>query len=260
MTDIAGGRRRLQMRIAQRATLSPEARAALAWLPVERRSLKTHAYLIREGRRPTSCTILLSGAACRHKLAGDGGRQIVGIYLKGDFVDAQNLFLDRADHNIQALSDCELLDVPIDAMCKLVAQEPEIARAIWTESLIEAAIAREWLLNLGRRDAVARVAHLLCEMAVRLQHLGLAGHDNFILPLTQAQLADATGLTAVHTNRVLRQIEQRGLITRDQKRMWVMDWQALRQAGDFSPTYLHLGETQAAAARGAKIARAYAEG
>ncbi|RHW17773.1 Crp/Fnr family transcriptional regulator [Sphingomonas gilva] len=250
----------MRQRIAQHGALSPEAHAALAWLPAELRTLRPHAYLIREGRRPASCSMLLSGVACRHKLTGDGARQIVGIYLKGDFVDAQNLFLDRSDHNIQAISDCEVLDVPIDAMRRLVADQPEIARALWSETLVEAAMMREWLLNLGRRDAAVRVIHLLCELAVRLQHLGLAGHDNFQLPLTQAQLADAVGLTAVHVNRVLRQLELRGLIARDHRCVRVMDWQALRQAGDFSPAYLHLGETRAAAARGARIARAYADG
>jgi CRP-like cAMP-binding protein len=116
-----------------------------------------------------------------------------------------------------------------------------VGRALWIDTLIDASIFREWVVNVGRRDSRARVAHLLCEFSLRLQAAGMAENHRYELPMTQEQLADATGLTPVHVNRVLKALEREGLIERaSSKSVLIGDWQRLTTAGDFNRSYLHL--------------------
>ena len=154
--------------------------------------------------------VLVDGFAFRQKVTGDGSRQILAVCIPGDAVDLQNMFLDVSDHSVQLLTQSHVADVPREALQELVLTQPAIGTAIIQLTLVEASILREWVVNVGRRDARERIAHILCEFAVRLESRGLAGDHGFELPMTQEQLADATGLTSVHVNRVLKGLEADG--------------------------------------------------
>jgi len=240
---VHDGIERALRRLERRAPLSEAGRAAVRDLPYTLRSFDPASYLLREGEPPASCALLLSGLAFRHKLTGDGARQILSVHMAGEFLDLQNSFLGVADHNVQALTRVEVASVPVEALRVLVTEHPDVGRAMWIDTLIDAAISREWMVNVGRRHSLSRVAHLLCEFATRLQESGLAQEGGYELPMTQEQLADATALTPVHINRVLKELGRRGLIVRNKRSIAIADWDALRHVGDFSTRYLHLNDT-----------------
>lgn len=231
--------RKLQMRVSLNAADSD----ALLDLPYLRRTYEAPAYVLREGELSRNhCSLILSGMAFRQKLTSGGLRQIVSIHMRGDFLDLQHLFLDRADHSVQALTRLETAEIDRIALQELVLSRPAIARAMWVDSLIDASIFREWVLNVGRRDARTRVAHLLCEIAVRMRAAGLAPQGRCALPMTQEQIGDAVGLTPVHVNRTLRTLAGEGLIIRDRRSLQFGDWDRLQAAADFSALYLHLDQ------------------
>ena len=223
-----------------RSPLPEVDRQAVLDLPYTLKTLEASTYTIREADPPEFCAVLLSGFAFRQKLTGDGGRQIVALQIPGDALDFQNLFLDIADHSVQMLTRGEVALVPREALQELARSHSAVGHAILVKILVEASIFREWVLNVGRRDSRARMAHVLCEFAVRLQSEGLAEQYGYELPMTQEQLADALGLTPVHVNRTLKVLEGDGLITRTKRNISVPDWQRLRTVGDFNQRYLHL--------------------
>jgi CRP-like cAMP-binding protein len=212
---------------------------AVQALPCSRRTLERETYLVREGACPQECALLLSGFAYRHKLAGDGARQILSIQIAGEFIDLQNSLLGYADHSVQALTRAEVAVIPKAALLDLAVSNPAVGRAMWLDTLIDASIFREWVVNVAQRDARARIAHLICEMATRLEAQGIGGRGTYPFPLTQEQLADATGLTAVHTNRVLQSLRKEGLISLVSQSLTILDAEQLRALGDFSDRYLH---------------------
>jgi CRP-like cAMP-binding protein len=219
--------------------LADQDRAALVALPFTRKSFNKDAYLVEEGERATDCALLLSGFAYRQKLVSDGARQIISIHIPGEFVDLQNSMLHISDHNVQSLNRSEVALVPAAALRHLAHNNPVIGRAIWLDTLIDSSIFREWVVNVGRRDARTRIAHLLCELALRLEASGTGAEATYPFPLTQDQLADATGLTPVHTNRTLQSLRKDGLISLSSNSLKVLDWDRLREVGDFSERYLH---------------------
>lgn len=214
--------------------------AAVLALPYSIRRLEPGQMMVWEGEKPTHSIVLLSGYAYRQKVAGNGGRQILSIHMAGDAVDLHNALLGTADHNVQALTPVEAAFVPVDAIRALAFAMPSVGMAMWYDTLVDGSIFREWTLNIGRRDARTRVAHLLCEFAVRLMSVGLGKPSHYELPMTQEQLADATGLTSVHVNRTLKGLERDGLIKRSHRAITIDSWQDLARAGDFEPGYLHL--------------------
>jgi CRP-like cAMP-binding protein len=214
--------------------------AAILALPHTVRTLPAHNYIVRDGDRPTHSCLLLAGFAFRHKMSGDGGRQIMSIHMKGDVVDLQNALLRRSDHNVQALTAIEAAFLPVEAIQELAFDRPAVGKAMWFETLVDASIFREWTLNVGRRDADTRTSHLLCEFALRLEVAGLGEQSNYELPMTQEQLADALGLTPVHVNRTLKELARRGLIERTKRSVKIVEWKRLAATGDFDPSYLHL--------------------
>ena len=219
--------------------LSPDDRNALLALPFTRKSFAKDSYIVREGQPAAECALLLSGFAYRQKLVHDGGRQIISIHIPTEFVDLQNSLLGVADHSVQSLGPSEVALVPLDAIIELRESHPAIRMAMWIETLIDASIFREWVVNVGRRDSRARIAHLLCELAVRLDRMTGSNSSTFEFPLTQEQLADATGLTPVHTNRTLQALRKEGLIELNGRSLKVLDWEGLREIGDFDELYLH---------------------
>ncbi len=229
--------------------LSSDDRDAILALPMRLRKLDAGSYIVREGDVPIHCCILVSGFAYRQKVTGSGSRQILSVCIPGDAIDFQNMFLDISDHAVQLLTRAVVADIPREALQELVLDRPAIGVAVIHTTLIESSILREWVVNVGRRDARARIAHILCEFAVRLEARGLASKDGFELPMTQEQLADATSLTPVHVNRVLKGLQADGLITRQRRNIQFTDWRALQDTADFSRRYLHLpGEDELAVA------------
>jgi CRP-like cAMP-binding protein len=219
--------------------LSDEDRNAIQRLPFAERIAPRESYLVREGEPTTSCMVLLKGFAYRQKLVTDGARQIISFHIPGEFIDLQNAILDVSDHNVQALTRTQLAVVPKPALLEIMAARPAVRRAIWLETLIDASIFREWVVNVGRRDARTRIAHLLCELVLRLRRSGEAERSVWEFPITQEQIADATGLTPVHTNRTLQSLRRDGLITLANGELSVLDWEKLAETGDFNERYLH---------------------
>lgn len=222
------------------AALSPEDCDALLNLPFTRKSFHKDAYLVREGQKVSESALLLSGFAYRQKLLRNGSRQIISIHIPTEFVDLQNSLLGVADHSVQSLNSSEAALIPHRALVEVQEARPAIRTAMWIETLIDSSIFREWVVNVGRRDSKARIAHLLCELAIRLDRIGAGAEDGtFEFPLTQEQLADATGLTPVHTNRTLQALRKNGLIQLNARSLKILDWKGLREAGDFDELYLH---------------------
>lgn len=227
-------------KLALWAPLDGDQRAAIIALPYVVRTLRAGDFIVREEDRPRHSCLLLSGFAARHKLAGNGARQILALHLAGDLIDLHQSMPTRADHNIQALGAVSLAYVPLDEIRVLTARHPAIGHAMWLDTLVEAATLREWMLNIGRRDARTRTAHLLCEIGIRLRAAQLDERDLFTLPFTQEQMADALALTNVHVSRMLGLLAAEGLIERHNRRLTILDFARLATAGDFDPRYLHL--------------------
>lgn len=220
---------------------------AVLALPHRTKGLERHGYIVREREKTTHSCLMLSGFAIRHKIVAGGARQIVAIHMKGDVVDLQNSFLGVADHSVQVLTQSEVAFIPREAIKKLAFERPNVGMAMWFDTLVDGSIFREWIANVGRRDAQCRVAHLLCEFSLRLKVAGLGDATDYELPMTQEQIADTTGLTPVHVNRTLKALEAKGLIERRSSRtVTIGDWKKLAEAGDFDSNYLHLRENEAA--------------
>jgi CRP-like cAMP-binding protein len=214
--------------------------AALRALPCRVSNVAATATLVREGQPITECCLLVSGYACRNKLTRDGTRQIVSFHVAGDILDIQHLLFERADHNVQMITPGVVAFFEMERLRRLVQDHPAIGQALWRDCLIDASVFREWVLNVGRRDAIARVAHMLCEFLVRQEQAGISPPENSMLPMTQEHIADATGLTSVHVNRTLRKLREQCVIAGKGREFRVVDWSAMQRIADFNPAYLHI--------------------
>ena len=222
------------------AILSAAEKRALADIPLRLKAFGEDADLSREGETPTECCLVLAGLVCRYKLLGAGQRQIMSLHLPGDIPDLQSLHLGVLDHSLGSLTAGRAAYLPHAAVRDLTGRFPNIAAVFWRDTLIDASVTREWLAGVGRRTARQRVAHLICEMFVRSRALHLVEARLFELPMTQAELGDALGLSTVHVNRVLQDLRRDALITWRGKSILVQDWERLQMAGDFDAAYLHL--------------------
>lgn len=229
----------LVRRLQSVVDLGSEERTAIRDLPMMVRELRADQDIVREGDHPSQCCILLEGMAFRYKIIGEGRRQIFAFHAPGEVPDLQSLFLKRMDHSLCTLTPVKAGFVRHDALRELLAGCPRVAGALWRETLIESAIFREWMAGLGRRDALTRVAHLFCEMYIRLDAIGRARDGKTELPITQNELADALGISDVHANRTLQELRGRNLITFERGALTIHDWEGLAAAGEFDPAYLH---------------------
>lgn len=221
--------------------------AALLSLPYRCRNIERNGYIAREREKTTHSCLLISGFAIRHKIVAGGARQIIALHMKGDMVDLQNSFLEVADHSVQVLTESEVALIPRNAIKQIAVERPTVGLAMWFDTLVDASVFREWIANVGRRDARARIAHLLCEFSLRLKVAGLGEATEYELPMTQEHIADCTGLTPVHVNRMLKTLEDAQLIKRRSSRsVTIGDWNKLAEAGDFDSNYLHLREAEPA--------------
>lgn len=217
-------------------------REAFLSLPFRVQTVEPNIYVVREGDRPDRSSLIVDGFVFRHKITETGDRQIISVHMTGDFIDLGGALLNIADHNLQTLTRCEMAFVPRDAVRDVITSRPALGMAMWVDTLIDAAIFGEWVVNVGQRPGPSRVAHLLCELGRRLEVAGLAKADGYRLPMTQEQLGDATGLTSIHVNRVLKKLTQDGLISRSRREITIPDWEKLRALAGFSETYLHLDQ------------------
>lgn len=220
--------------LRKRHPIGEEECAALAILPLHVEALLPGSLAVIEGDPVTHCSVLLSGYACRLKTTMNGERQILSLHVPGDFVDLQHLLIDTADHSIEMMTPARLLRIPKAPMLALIEQSPAIGLALWRLTLVEGSRFREWITNIGRRDAQARIAHLFCEFAARSSDRPLPH-----FPLTQVQLADATGLTPGHVNRVLRHFTTIGAIGANKRPIEIVDIDKLITIAGFETSYLH---------------------
>jgi CRP-like cAMP-binding protein len=220
--------------------LSDEEGRALAWLPMQIAVYKADQDIVRIGDRPSQSCLLVEGFTCVYKITAEGKRQIVAFHVPGDIPDLQSLHLKVMDNSLATVSPCTLGFIPHEALQDVCNRYPRIAAALWRETLVDASIFREWMTGIGRREAYHRMAHLLCEMRVRLSMVGLVEDETFDLPITQTELADAIGASTVHVNRVLQELRADGLIRSRGTQVRILDWERLKEAGDFDPLYLHL--------------------
>lgn len=226
-------------RIEARHSLSSAARQA--FLDLERRpeSYPIYRDIIREGEPTMRCALLESGFASRYKTLPNGGRQINSFHMPGDMIDLQSALLLVADHGVRTHAPTTILTFDCNDILKLAEDWPEWGRAFWFDTIVEGSIYREWTLNVGRRQAVERIAHILLELAARFEAVGLSDGRKFDVPVTQQDLADAAGLSAVHTNRSLQILREDGLIRSYGRTVILEDIDALKQISSFTPLYLH---------------------
>jgi len=224
-----------------------EERRALSNLLMQVVDLRADQDIVREGDRPSRSCLILEGFACTYKVMADGKRQIVNFHIPGDIPDLQSLHLKVLDNSVGTIEPCKVGFIPHEVLHDLCTRYPRIAAAFWRGTLIDAAIFREWITSIGRREAYSRIAHLLCEMLVRLKAVGLAEDHACDLPITQAEYGDALGISTVHVNRVFQKLRAEGLVETKGTRLTVPDWEKLKQAGDFDPIYLHLEQDRRAA-------------
>ncbi|HVX75173.1 MAG TPA: Crp/Fnr family transcriptional regulator [Bradyrhizobium sp.] len=196
--------------------------------------------LVCEGDRPDVVRLFLSGWAFRYKMLEDGRRQIVNFILPGDTCDAHIYLFSRLDHSIATLTPVVYCELNRESFERLVSVDRSVAEAFYCETLAASSIQREWAINLGRRDALERVAHVICELYERLRVVGLVDENMFAFPVTQMDMADATGLSTVHLNRTLQELRGSGLITLKDRSLTIHDFQALSNTAMFNPNYLHL--------------------
>jgi CRP-like cAMP-binding protein len=229
----------LTRKLGSLAELDRADQQAILSLPMSIDKVEAGRHLVEEGSRPSECCVLIEGYACRYKVTLAGERQIVSFHIPGDILDLQHLHLALADHHVQSITSARVAWLPKSELKALARQRPNLAEALWRDSLIDASIFREWVLNVGRRKARSRIAHMLCEFAVRCESAGLGPAATFRSPMTQEHIADATGLTPVHVNRTLRSLREDHLLEAIGGRYRIKNWSGLKRVAEFDGRYLH---------------------
>jgi len=221
------------------AVLSVDDRQALEAICGNTRTFHKGQDIVSEGDRPAHVYSILDGWAARYKMLPDGSQQISGFLIPGDLCDSEITVLRKTDHSVVALTSVTVTALPREALVELTHERPKLAQAFWWATLIDMAVLRAWVVNLGGRDAHARIAHLACELHARMKHLGLLRDGELYLPLTQEHLSNALGLTPVHVNRVLKRLRDDGLMRLRNRTLTLLDAERLAAAAGFDPSYLH---------------------
>lgn len=222
------------------AALTDEDRSVLAQLSNAARRVGARQMVIREGERPEMVHVVLDGFACRYNTLPGGNHQITALLLPGDLCNLHVAMLDTMDHSIATLSTCSIVALSPTTISEVTEHHPRIARALWWCTLVEEGTLRAWIAGLGQRNAVQRLAHLLCELLVRLQAVGHADENSYAFSLRQAEIGEVLGLSPVHVNRSLQHLRQTGFITAENRRMTIHDPDQLKAYCGFDPHYLHL--------------------
>ena len=227
-------------KLRKRVNISREEEEAIRGAMSEVRDIRADATVIRRGQELSESLMLLGGWLARTRDLADGQRQVSELHVTGDFADLHGFTLKRLDHNLVTLCPCRLAVFPHERVRELLERFPHLARVYWFMTNLDAAIHREWTVSLGRRSALARMAHLFSEMRVRLEIVGLVDGDSYEFPLTQQELGECLGLTSVHVNRTLQELRRRDLIEVENRRARILDVPGLHDVADFDPSYLYL--------------------
>jgi len=228
------------MKLEHGARLTDADRAVLEKICRKNRQIPPCADIITEGTKPANVHLVMDGFACRYKLLPDGKRQIMAFLVPGDFCDLHVAILGEMDHSIGTPWGCSIVEIPKETIDELSRDHPRIMRALWWATLVDEGTLRSWLVNMGQRPADRQMAHLVCELLVRLQTVGCADADSFEFPLSQTDIADTLGLSVVHVNRTLQDLRGQSLIVWKQKRIHIPDVRRLMVFAGFNPKYLHL--------------------
>ncbi|WP_248730188.1 MULTISPECIES: Crp/Fnr family transcriptional regulator [Halomonadaceae] len=224
-------------------TLTEEDQESLRDAIVGVEELKQGRDIIRVNERPEYVHLILEGWACRYKILPDGKRAIMSYLIPGDLCDVHIAMLDHMDHSVSTITPLRMALLSRQKIEDIFEKNNTLARAFFWSSLLEESTMREWFVNVTCRPADKRIAHIFCEMMIRYRAAGLTDQHNCIeFPLTQSELADATGITVVHTNRVLQKLRKEEMISLANKQLTIIDWERLKEFGDFDPSYLHLSE------------------
>jgi CRP-like cAMP-binding protein len=230
---------RLIRKLENFTRLSDEEKQAVKEITSNRKQIRSHQDIVPEGDLPEGAHLVLEGFACRYKMLPDGRRQIIGHFIPGDFCDLRVFILSEMDHTVGTISDVTVAYIPRKKIIELTDEFPRITQAFWWSTMVDEAITREWIVNVGKRTAFERVAHLLCEHFLRMRAVGLVDEENVEMPMTQAELADTVALSIVHVNRTLQRLRREGLIKLRGKHLTILDLPGLQEAAGFNPNYLH---------------------
>jgi CRP-like cAMP-binding protein len=233
---------RLLLKLRRFDTVSAEEEQALrdaVWKTV---SFKRGETIVKAKTELDFSNLLVEGFVHRVKDLRSGARLTLQLAVPGDFVDLHALLLKQLDHDVAALSNCRMVFFKHEKLRDVIDQHLHLGRLLWLSTIVDAAIHREWMLSLGRRTAKSRIAHLFCELQVRLTAAGMAAHGTYDLPLSQIELSEVVGLTAVHVNRSLKELRDKGLLTFKGKIVEVHDWDGLVAVAEFDPFYLSLNQ------------------
>lgn len=231
---------RLLLKLRARDIVSDHEENVLRGAIAEVREVPAGKTVVRAGVTLSDSMLTIDGILARYKDLTDGQRQIQELHVGGDFTDLHGFLLKRLDHNVGTLSRVRIALVPHENVRRITEEEPHLARLLWFSTLLDSAIQREKILSVGRRAALSRLAHLLCELYIRFDLVGLVEDGGFAFPITQLDLGDATGLTSVHINRMLKQLRDDRLATFRGGRVEIHDWARLQQIAEFDPAYLYL--------------------
>ena len=227
-------------KLRQRDEISAQEEAAIRAAMGEVRDVRADVEFIRRGEELNCSTLLISGWMARAKQMADGQRQISELHIAGDFLDLHSFTLKTLDHDVITLSPCRVVLVPHDNLRDITERFPHLTRVYWFSTNLDAAMYREWTVSLGRRSALERMAHLFCELLVRLEIVGLADGQSYEFPLNQQELSECLGLTPVHVNRTLQELRRRGLIVVEARRVTVLERDELEKLAEFDRGYLYL--------------------
>lgn len=230
----------LFLNLAQHDVLAGEERSRLTAVITASRTFQQGQDIVSIGSRPTHSTLMVDGFAARYKLLADGGRQITALHVAGDFVDLHAFLLKTMDHGIVALSNCRVAFSEHEDLKVITEQAPHLTRLLWLDTLVDGAIHREWIVAMGRRSKKSHLAHLICELFVRLEVVCKTEGKSFHFPLSQTEMADVLGLSVVHMNRIIQTLRREGLISWVNQTITILDDIKLRELAEFDPTYLSM--------------------
>jgi CRP-like cAMP-binding protein len=234
---------RLLLRLERFRPLSAADKQRIVDLPFKLVNNPADREIVSCGYPTSRCTLVLDGFLYSHKLVAGSRRQITSFYVPGDLVDLPTLYLPQVDHTITTLGPAVLAFVPHEAIKEMLDESSTLAQAFWRETLMQTALFQEWVANIGRRNAFARLAHIVCELTVRLRSVGLARDLSFSMPWTQMDAADACGISSVHANRVIQELRHLELVEWDSRRLKIRNWSALARLADFNEDYLQCRAT-----------------
>ncbi|PDT13861.1 Crp/Fnr family transcriptional regulator [Rhizobium sp. J15] len=230
----------LLLNLQSRDVLSAEEENHLRSIVSKDRHFAAGEDLVSEGSRPAHSTLLLDGFAARYKVMADGSRQITALHVAGDFVDLHAFSIKKMDHGIVALSSCHVAFADHADLRMITERMPHLTRLLWLDTLVDGAIHREWIVAMGRRSKRAQIAHLVCELFVRLQIVKRTRGPSFQFPLTQIEMADVLGISVVHLNKTLQALRREGVFTWENRTITIVDWERLQEIAEFDPAYLSI--------------------